>query len=112
MGKVMGTKLASLLLHGALVLGDFVPFLPCAWHEQECRTQIADTEARLFRGSLGIGDPAWVLSAWMRHATRSGAAIPANTVVSTGTWCGVLDARVGDFVKVVFPGIGCASVQL
>jgi 2-keto-4-pentenoate hydratase len=105
-------KLADLLMHGALVLGDFVPFVPRTWDQQECRVRVANTDVRLFRGSLGITDPAWVLPGWLRHATRKGAAVPANTMVSTGTWCELLDAQAGDFVEVEFPGIGRASVQL
>jgi 2-keto-4-pentenoate hydratase len=105
-------KLADLLMHGALVLGDFVPFLPRAWDQQECRVRIGEADWRSFRGSLGLRDPAWVLPVWMRHASRNGAAIAAGTVVSTGTWCGMLEAQAGDRVAVEFPGIGAASAQL
>jgi 2-keto-4-pentenoate hydratase len=33
-------------------------------------------------------------------------------VVTTGTWCGLLDARKGDLVQVRFEEIGEAQVQL
>ncbi|MBE7369031.1 fumarylacetoacetate hydrolase family protein [Ramlibacter pallidus] len=105
-------KVADLVVHGALVLGDFVPFASRRWEEQECRVRIGAAEARAFRGSLGIGDPAWVLPEWLRHLTRHGASVPAGTVVTTGTWCGLLDAAEGDRVVAEFPGIGSASVQL
>jgi 2-keto-4-pentenoate hydratase len=105
-------KLADLLMHGALVLGDFVPFSPRTWDQQECRVRIGHAEQSSFRGTLGLGDPAWVLPEWMRHVTRHGASIARGTVVSTGTWCGVLDAQAGELVAVEFPGIGSASVQL
>jgi 2-keto-4-pentenoate hydratase len=36
----------------------------------------------------------------------------AGTVVTTGTWVGILTAGEGDLVSVEFPGIGRASVQL
>lgn len=104
-------KVADLVVHGALVLGDFVPFAARQWDDQECRVRIGGGEWRVFRGSLGVGDPAWVLPAWLRHVTRHGATVPAGTVVSTGTWCGLLDAAPGERVDVEFPGIGAAEVQ-
>lgn len=105
-------KLADLLMHAALVLGEFVPFAARAWDQQECRVRVGDGPWRSFRGTLGIGDPACVLQGWIRHATRNGAPLARGAVVSTGTWCGLLDAADGDLVAVEFPGIGSASVQL
>lgn len=105
-------KLADLLVHGALVLGDFLPFSPRAWDAQECRVRVGASGWQSFRGSLGVGDPAWVLPQWLRHATRHGATVPAGTVVSTGSWCGLLEANAGDLVVAEFPGLGTASVQL
>ena len=49
---------------------------------------------------------------WLRHATRDGRVLGAGTVVTTGTWVGVLDAAAGDLVQVEFDGIGSAEVQL
>lgn len=104
-------KLADLVVHGALVLGEFMPFSPRDWAQQECRVRVGTADWQVFRGSLGIADPAWVLPHWLRHVTRNGATVPAGTVVSTGTWCGLLDPAAGDRVTAEFPGIGVASVQ-
>ncbi|MBL0419920.1 fumarylacetoacetate hydrolase family protein [Ramlibacter sp. AW1] len=104
-------KVADLLVHGALVLGEFVPYAPGNWAAQECRVRLGDAPPRVFTGSLGVGDPAWVLPDWMRHVTRDGAPVRQGTVVSTGTWCGLLEAQPGERVLVEFPGIGAASVQ-
>jgi 2-keto-4-pentenoate hydratase len=38
--------------------------------------------------------------------------VPRGTVVTTGTWCGLLEAHQGDRVRAVFDGIGEAEVQL
>lgn len=103
---------ADLLMHAALVLGEFVPFTARAWGRQECHVRVGIARRQSFRGTLGLGDPAFVLPAWMRHATRNGASVPEGAVVSTGTWCGLLDAKEGDLVAIEFPGIGSASVQL
>lgn len=105
-------KLADLLMHAALVLGEFVAFEPRAWDRQECRVRIAGGDWQSFRGSLGLGDPAFVLPAWMRHATRHGASVARGAVVSTGSWCGLLEAAAGDRVSIEFPGIGSASARL
>ncbi|MDQ0138695.1 fumarylacetoacetate hydrolase family protein [Cupriavidus necator] len=104
-------KLADLQAHGALVLGAWRDYAPRDWSAQGCRVQIgARTIER--RGTHALGDPAYGLVAWLRHATRDGERVEAGTVVTTGTWVGILDASAGDLVTVAFDGIGEASVQL
>ena len=105
-------RLADLGTHGALVLGDWVPFSPRDWSAQGCTVQIGSAAALQFCGSHGLADPVWVLPAWLRHATRDGVTAPAGTVVTTGSWCGVLPAAAGDRVVARFDGVGEASVQL
>ncbi len=105
-------KLADLQSHGALVLGDWVPFAPRDWANQVCTVRIGDQPPVERRGTHAMSDPVFVLPAWLRHATRNGATVPAGTVVTTGTWVGILPASAGDLVSVEFPGIGHASVQL
>jgi 2-keto-4-pentenoate hydratase len=107
------SKLADLQSHGALVLGGWVAFDPARdWSAQVCRVRIGAQPAQSFRGTHSMTDPAFVLPAWLRHATRHGQVVPAGTVVTTGTWCGLLLAEAGDRVEVDFDGIGQASVQL
>jgi 2-keto-4-pentenoate hydratase len=105
-------KLADLQSHGALVLGEWRKYEPRDWAAQACEVRIADAAPQVFRGTHALGDPAWLLPAWLRHATRDGASVPAGTVVTTGTWCGMLPARPGDLVRAAFPGVGTAEVQL
>jgi 2-keto-4-pentenoate hydratase len=105
-------KLADLQSHGALVLGNWTPFARRDWSAQACVVQIG-TQTRIERsGTHSLGDPAFLLPAWLRHATRHGDRLAAGTVVTTGTWAGLLQADEGDLVTVEFPGIGHASVQL
>ena len=59
-----------------------------------------------------MGAPAWRLPLWLRHATAEFGTVPAGTVVTTGTWVGILMAQAGDLVRVAFDGIAEASVQL
>ncbi len=104
-------KLADLQSHGALVLGPWVPYDASRnWATQSCRVQIGDAAAQAFAGTHSLGDPAWLLPTWLRHATRDGSTVPAGTVVTTGTWCGVLQAQAGDTVVATFDGVGEARV--
>jgi 2-keto-4-pentenoate hydratase len=105
-------KLADLQAHGALVLGAWVPFAQRDWSAQRCTVQIGDRPVVERRGTHSMGDPVWLLPTWLRHATREGKTVPAGTVVTTGTWCGMLPASAGDRVRVRFDRIGEASVQL
>jgi 2-keto-4-pentenoate hydratase len=105
-------KLADPQSHGALVLGEWKPFAPRDWAQQVCVLRIGAGEPQRFQGTHSLGDPAWVLPAWLRHVTRDGATVPAGTVVTTGTWCGMPEAKAGDLVRVEFEGIGSAEVQL
>ena len=106
-------RLADLQSHGALVLGAWRPFdAGHDWAAQVCRVRVGAQPVREFRGTHSMADPAFVLPAWLRHASRDGAVLPAGTVITTGTWCGMLQARAGDAVEVEFDGIGAASIQL
>lgn len=105
-------KLADLQVHGALVLGAWKPFASRDWAAQTCEVQIGSQAPQSFRGTHSLQDPAWLLSTWLRHVTRHGATVPRGTVVTTGTWCGLLEAQKGDKVRAVFEGIGEAEVQL
>jgi 2-keto-4-pentenoate hydratase len=106
------SKLADLQTHGALVLGAWVPFALRDWTQQVCRVSIGARRPTEYRGTHALADPLFLLPAWLCHATRGGVVVPAGTVVTTGTWCGVLDAAAGDRVFADFPGIGQAEVQL
>jgi 2-keto-4-pentenoate hydratase len=105
-------KLADLQAHGGIVFGDWVPFAQRDWSQQRCTVRIADQPVREFRGTQSLGDPTWLLPTWLRHGTRHGATVPAGTVVTTGTWCGMLPAEAGQLVVVQFDGIGEARIQL
>ena len=105
-------KLADLQSHGALVLGAWQSFEARDWAAQTCRVTIGARPALEFQGTHSMGDPAWLLPAWLRHATQGGRTVRAGTVLTTGTWCGLPLAAAGDRVIAQFPGIGQAEVQL
>ena len=104
-------KLADLQSHGALVLGEWQPYRAIDWGRQRCELRIG-AQLQVFTGTHPLGDPSWLLPQWLRHATRDGAVLPAGTVVTTGTWCGLPLAQAGDAVSVRFEGVGEVRVQL
>lgn len=105
-------RLADLQSHGALALGDWVPYAARDWAAQRCTTRIGKREPVVRTGTHPLGDPAWLLPTWLQHATRKGATVAAGTVVTTGSWVGLLPAATGEAVDVEFDGVGRASLQL
>ncbi len=100
-------KLADLQAHGALAARRTARLTA-----QVCRVTVGKQAMDERRGTHALADPLFVLPAWLSHATRNGSTVPAGTVVTTGTWCGILQANAGDRVFAEFPGIGSASIQL
>jgi len=105
-------KAADLLCHGALVLGEWQPYHARDWALQRCAVQVGRQPLAERQGSHSLLDPAWLLSQWLRHATRHFGTVQAGTVVTTGSWCGLLLAAKGDAIRVCFDGIGEAALQL
>lgn len=105
-------RLADLQSHGALVLGEWLPYVARDWAAQRCVARIGTREPVLRTGSHPLADPVWLLPTWLQHATRQGATVAAGTVVTTGSWVGMLPAQRGDKVDVEFDGVGGAAVQL
>ncbi|MEO7151010.1 MAG: fumarylacetoacetate hydrolase family protein [Burkholderiaceae bacterium] len=107
-------KLADLQSHGALVLGEWVAYASRDrdWSQQSCRIRIGAQPPHHYQGAHSMGDPLAVLPRWLRHATRDGSVVGRGTVVTTGSWCGILPAAKGDAVEVEFAGIGRTTVQL
>ena len=105
-------RLADSQLHGALALGEWVPYPPAhPWKTQRCEVRIADRTIDK-TGTHPLGEPAWLLAAWLRHATRFGGSVAAGSVVTTGSWCGILPIQPGETVTVSFPGIGGAELTI
>lgn len=109
-------KLADMQSHGALVLGDWLPYsereIYRDWSKQRCTVKIGDHAPLEFVGTHSLQDPRWVIPFWVRHATASNQTLPAGSIVTTGSWCGMPAAQKGDLVITQFDGIGGASVQL
>ena len=108
--------MADQLCHGALVLGEWQPcdLAEAApdWSRQVCRLRLGGGETSVHTGTHSLGDPAWLLADWLRHATMAYGTLAAGTVVTTGSWVGLALAQAGDSVHVQFDGIGEAWLQL
>ncbi|UYG51318.1 fumarylacetoacetate hydrolase family protein [Comamonas endophytica] len=103
---------ADRLSHGALVLGqDWLPYLPRDWSAQRCTVQIDAEAVREFKGSHPLGDPSAVLLPWLLHATEHWGSVEAGSVVTTGSWTGILQARAGSRVGVSFDGLAQAWLE-
>jgi 2-keto-4-pentenoate hydratase len=109
-------KLADMQSHGALVLGAWQPYTQSDhardWTQQVCSLQIGDQAPVSFTGTHTLQDPTWVLVPWLQYATSQGQTVPAGTVITTGSWCGMPFAQKGDLIIAEFEGIGKTSVQL
>lgn len=95
--------------HGGLALGEWQPVRALQgrdWTQQACTVQVNGGEARHFVGTHSLGDPAWLLVDWLRHAVDEYGCVSAGTAVITGSWCGCMPLRQGDRFEAEFPGLG------
>jgi 2-keto-4-pentenoate hydratase len=105
-------RLADSQVHGALAIGEWKPFAAVEWASQRCETTVGNAEPVVRQGTHPLGDPAWLLPAWLRHLTRHGRTVPAGSIVTTGSWVGILPCRRGDQVTVAFDGIGALRLSV
>ena len=105
-------RLADSQVHGALAIGEWQPYAAVDWASQRCETKVGDAETLVREGTHPLADPAWLLPTWLRHVTRHGQAAPAGTVVTTGSWVGIVPCRRGDQVAVEFAGIGALRLSV
>jgi 2-keto-4-pentenoate hydratase len=106
---------ADLQSHAALVTGPWLPWDAARlaahdWAAQACTVTVDGEVRAAVRGSHALGRPDWGLAAWLRHATTAGwyagGTVPAGTVVTTGSWAGLVPATPGAAVRVEFGGLG------
>ena len=84
------------------------------WATQACTVTVDGDVRAAVRGSHALGRPDWGLAAWLRHATTAGwyagGTVPAGTVVTTGSWAGLVSAAPGADVRVAFDGLGAVRL--
>lgn len=99
-------RLADQGSHGALMLGEWMPWRAHDWAGQRCEVRFGGAPVIANTGAYSLGDPLWLLPIWLRHATRGGRTVAANTVVTTGSWVGAIPSPKDADVQVRFPGLG------
>lgn len=105
-------QLADTNSHGALVLGEWQPYARRDWlSKQSCEVAVG-ASSTIFKAAYGLEDPAWLLPAWLQHATRNGLTVPAGSAVITGSWSGGIACKAGTNVRVGFAWLGEAKVSL
>lgn len=82
-------RMADHQSNAGLLLGPWLPYRPLDWARLEWRLALPGQADIVRRGGHSLADPAGVLPAWAAHATRTGRAIRAGTVVTTGAWGGL-----------------------
>lgn len=99
-------RLADQGSHGALILGEWLPWQAHDWANQRCEVRFGGTPVIANTGAYSLVDPLWLLPIWLRHATRGGRTVAAHTVVTTGSWVGAIPMPKDADVLVRFPGLG------
>lgn len=99
-------RMADHQSNAGLLLSAWQPYRPLDWAQLEWRLALPGQPEVVRRGGHSLADPAGVLPAWLRHATRNGSKVAAGTVVTTGAWGGLhaLDGEVRGTLS--FEGLG------
>jgi len=82
-------RMADHQSNAGLLLGAWQPYRALDWGRLEWRLALPGQPEIVRRGGHSLADPAGVLPAWLKHATRHGNTLPAGTVVTTGAWGGL-----------------------
>ena len=105
-------RLVDVQSNGALVLGEWVPIRPVDWAEQVARLRIDGKEVGRYQGAHPCGDPMWMAPQWLQHAVARHDRLAAGSVLTTGSWCGMVWLEGPAEVHAAFDGIGEALLTL
>jgi len=105
-------KLADFQSNGAYVIGSGVAYRSGVdWRSQRATVRIGGQVVAETLGGHPLGDPLHLLPWFIRHVHRRCGGVRAGDLVTLGTWAGMLPAKAGDRVDVVFDDIGQAVVD-
>lgn len=105
-------RLADLQSHAALVLGDWVPIRAIDWAHQIASLEVDGAEVGRYEGSHPCLDPLWAATQWAQHAVARHGELAAGSVVTTGSWCGMVWLDGPAHVVARFDGIGETALTL
>lgn len=107
-----GLRQADVQCNGALVIGDWVPMREIDWSQQVARLEVDGQPAGKWTGSHAAGDPLWFAPQWLSHAVARHGRLAEGSVLTTGSWCGMVWLEGRSDVRAVFDGIGEARLTL
>jgi 2-keto-4-pentenoate hydratase len=105
-------RLVDLQSNGALALGEWVPIRAVDWAAQVAALEIDGKPVGRYRGAHPCGDPMWMAPQWLQHAVARHDRLAAGSVLTTGSWCGMVWLDGPASVRAVFDGIGEATLTL
>ena len=82
------------------------------WRSQPLPAHAGGPVGKEGNGARALGDPFNVLVWLANHLRERGEALPADSVVSTGTCTGLVSVAPGDVIEGRFAGIGSVGVTL
>lgn len=82
-------RMADFQSNAGLLTGPWQRWQALDWAHLAWRLDLPGQPPIERRGGHSLADPAGVLPAWLRHATRHGDTVKAGTIVTTGAWGGV-----------------------
>jgi 2-keto-4-pentenoate hydratase len=104
-------KLADSQVNAGLVVGSGLPYEEVdEYAAVRCELLVGERTAFDGTGTHALGDPRLLLRWWLRHAAQR-APLIAGDIVTTGTWCGMVEVPRGASVTARMHGIGEASVD-
>lgn len=82
-------RMADHQSNAGLLLGPWQPYRTLDWGQMAWRLALPGQPDIVRTGGHSLANPAGVLAAWLKHATRHGATVAAGTIVTTGAWGGL-----------------------
>jgi len=105
-------RLADQGLHGALVVGNGIPWrgaLP--WETLVAIVRRDGEVVRETRGGHPLGNLLFMLPWLARHAAGFGLPLGTGDLITAGTWTGVFETAPGQSIDVEFPDVGRATAR-
>jgi 2-keto-4-pentenoate hydratase len=98
--------------NAALVVGEWTPLRAIDWAAQVATLEVNGQPVGRYQGAHAAGDPLWFASQWLEHAVARHGRLAEGSVLTTGSWCGMVWLDGPSEVTARFDGIGEARLTL
>ncbi|MCZ2497626.1 2-keto-4-pentenoate hydratase [Xylophilus sp. Kf1] len=105
-------RACDLQSNAALVVGEWTPFRPVDWAAQVATLEVDGRPVGRYQGAHAAGDPLWFARQWLEHAVARHGRLLEGSVLTTGSWCGMVWLDGPAQVTAAFDGIGEARLTL